>query len=65
MDWPLSGCGYGPALFPHLLSPDSLSLMCETGMLSWVHGDTFIVFAVQHLFLPLVSLDLFSYFLWS
>ena len=52
MDLPLFGWGYGPAHFPHLLSPGSPSLMCfratrciyvycETGTSSWVHGDTF------------------------
>ena len=66
-DWPLSGLGYGQALFPHLLSPMSLTLIrfratrcihaycetCETGMLSWVYGDT--VSTAEHLSLPLVS----------
>ena len=67
MDWPLS---------LNLLSPSSSSLMrfratrciyvyCQTGMLSWVHGDTFSVSAVEHQFLPLVSSYLFCYLLWS
>ena len=63
MNQPLSGLGYGPAPFPHLLPPSSPSLMAtrcinvyfETGTLSWVHGDTFSVFATEHQILPLVS----------
>ena len=66
MDFALSGWGYGTALFPHLLSPSSPSLMhfratrciyvyCQTGTLSWVHGDTSSVSAMEHQFLPLVS----------
>ena len=30
-------------------------MYCETGTLSWVHGDTFSVSAAEHHFLPLVS----------
>ena len=76
MDLPLSTLGYGPAPFPHLLSPNSPSLLCfratrciyvyfETGTLSWVQGDTFSVFVVEHQFLPLVSSRLFCQLLWS
>ena len=76
MDLPLSGAGYGPAPFPHLVSPGLPNLMrfratrciyvyCETGTLSWVHHDTFSVFAAEHRFLLLVSPDLFCYLLWS
>ena len=76
MDLPVFGWGHGPAPFPHLVSPSLPSLICfgaakciyvycETGTLSWVHSDTFGVFAVEHHFLPLVSLDLFCCLLWS
>ena len=62
MDFPLSGWRYGPAPFPHLLSPSSPSLIrfratrciyvyCETGTLNWVHGYTFNVSPVEHQFL--------------
>ena len=37
----------------------------QIGMLSWVHGDTFSVYAVEHQFLPLVSSNLFCYLLLS
>ena len=64
----------GPAHFPHLLSPNSPSLMhfratrciyvyCQTGVLSWVDGDAFSVYIVEHHFLPLVFSDLFCYLL--
>ena len=60
----------------HPLSPNSPSLMrfgatrcihvrCETGTLSWVHGDTFSVSAAKHQFLLPVSSYLFCYLLWS
>ena len=76
IDRPLSGWGYGPAPFPHLLSPSSASLMhfmatrcvyvyCETSTLRWIHGDTFSVSAAEHQFLPLVSSNLFCYLLCS
>ena len=74
MDWSLSGLGYGPAPFPHLLFPNSpghfMAARCiyvyfERGTLSYVHGDTFGVSAVEHQFLPLESSDLFCYLLWS
>ena len=63
MDRPLSSWRYGPALFPHLLSPISPSVMhfkatrciyvcCETGMPSWAHGDTFSVSILEHHFCP-------------
>ena len=74
MDLLLSGWRYGPVPFPHLLSPSLPNLMhftatiyvyCETGTLSWVHGDTFGVFAVEHQFLPIIPSDLFCYLLWG
>ena len=76
MDLPLSGWGCRVTAFAHLLSPNLPSPMrfratrciyvhCETSTLSWVHGDTFNVFDVEHQFLPLASLDLFCYLLWS
>ena len=37
----------------------------EIGMLSSLHGDTFCVSIAEHQFLPLVSSNLFCYWLWS
>ena len=67
--------GYGPAPFPHLLSPSLPTLRrfmatrCiyvyfAPSTLSWVHGDAFSVCAAEHPFLPPMSSDLFCNLLW-
>ena len=64
-------CAVTPPLSPGLPSvmrfraTRCIYVYCEIGTLSWVQGDTFSVFSIEHQFLPLLSSDLFCFLLWS